>query len=145
LKIPSHLSPKAFRNVACPDNVRVPYDCKKSNRFGSETDSTESREMPDLKTAVSQFGSAAKAKLANPGATGEPEDQLRAPLERLFADHLISVDELRAAGALDVPVAWRKSLGVERDQSPNLFEDDDAGGDEQSTRVDADAATGSDE
>jgi hypothetical protein len=32
--------------------------------------------------------------------------------------HLISVDELRAAGALDVPPAWRKSLGgkrVERD------------------------------
>jgi hypothetical protein len=25
--------------------------------------------------------------------------------------HLISVDELRAAGALDVPPAWRKSLG----------------------------------
>ncbi len=42
--------------------------------------------MPDLKTAVSQFGADAKAKLANPGATGEPEDQLRAPLERLFAD-----------------------------------------------------------
>lgn len=29
--------------------------------------------------------------------------------------HLISVDELRAAGALDVPPAWRKSLGTERD------------------------------
>lgn len=28
---------------------------------------------------------------------------------------LISVDELRAAGALDVPAAWRKSLGKERD------------------------------
>jgi hypothetical protein len=26
---------------------------------------------------------------------------------------LISVDELRAAGALDVPAAWRKSLAVE--------------------------------
>lgn len=25
--------------------------------------------------------------------------------------HLISFDELRAAGALDVPAAWRKSLG----------------------------------
>jgi Type ISP C-terminal specificity domain/N-6 DNA Methylase len=42
--------------------------------------------MPDLKTAISQFGAEAKAKLANPGATGEPEDQLRAPLEKLFAD-----------------------------------------------------------
>ncbi len=28
--------------------------------------------------------------------------------------HLISVDELRAAGALDVPAEWRKSLGEER-------------------------------
>ncbi len=36
---------------------------------------------------------------------------------------MISVDELRAAGALDVPAAWRKSLGVERDLL--LFGDDD--------------------
>lgn len=28
---------------------------------------------------------------------------------------LISVDELRAAGALDVPAGWRKSLGAEKD------------------------------
>jgi hypothetical protein len=42
--------------------------------------------MRDLKTAISQFGADARAKLANPGATGEPEDQLRAPLERLFGD-----------------------------------------------------------
>lgn len=42
--------------------------------------------MPDLKTAVSRFGAEAKSKLTNPGASGEPEDQLRAPLERLFAD-----------------------------------------------------------
>jgi len=31
---------------------------------------------------------------------------------------LITVDELRAAGALDVPPAWRKSLGADSD----LFE-----------------------
>ena len=42
--------------------------------------------MPDLKEIVSRFGAEAKAKLANPSATGEPEDQLRAPLETLFAD-----------------------------------------------------------
>ena len=30
---------------------------------------------------------------------------------------LISVDELRAAGALDVPAAWRKSLGNAEDNS----------------------------
>ncbi|MGA9581040.1 MAG: type ISP restriction/modification enzyme [Allosphingosinicella sp.] len=39
-----------------------------------------------LDEAVARFGAAAKAKLSNPGATGEPEDQLRAPLEGLFAD-----------------------------------------------------------
>jgi hypothetical protein len=38
---------------------------------------------------------------------------------------LISVDELRAAGALDVPAAWRKSLGVERDLFSGLFGDED--------------------
>ncbi len=42
--------------------------------------------MPDLKTAIARFGTDAKAKLSNPGATGEPEDQLRAPLEGLFAN-----------------------------------------------------------
>lgn len=42
--------------------------------------------MLDLKTAVARFGAEARAKLANPGATGEPEDQLRAPLEALFSD-----------------------------------------------------------
>jgi Rhodopirellula transposase DDE domain len=42
--------------------------------------------MPDLKKAIARFGADAKAKLTNPGAIGEPEDQLRAPLERLFAD-----------------------------------------------------------
>lgn len=40
----------------------------------------------NLSSALSAFGSAAKAKLANPGATGEPEDQLRAPFEQLLAD-----------------------------------------------------------
>jgi hypothetical protein len=39
--------------------------------------------------------------------------------------HLISVDELRAAGALDVPASWRKSLAVERDLFSGLFGDDD--------------------
>lgn len=38
--------------------------------------------------------------------------------------HLISVDVLRAAGALNVPAARRKSLGVEREHYP-LFPDDD--------------------
>ncbi|PYP82398.1 MAG: DNA methyltransferase [Candidatus Angelobacter sp. Gp1-AA117] len=35
---------------------------------------------------MAKFGAAAQKKLANPGATGQPEDQLRAPLEQLFSD-----------------------------------------------------------
>ena len=42
--------------------------------------------MLAFKKAVAAFGAEAKAKLANPSATGELEDQLRAPLEGLFAD-----------------------------------------------------------
>jgi hypothetical protein len=39
--------------------------------------------------------------------------------------HLISVDELRAAGALDVPPEWRKSLGGDRRYTLPGFDDDD--------------------
>jgi hypothetical protein len=35
-------------------------------------------------TAVSVFGAEVKAKLSNPGATGQPEDQLRGPMETLI-------------------------------------------------------------
>ncbi len=45
--------------------------------------------------------------------------------------HLITVDELRAAGALDVPATWRKSLRVERDLFSGLFEGEDAPSEEQ--------------
>jgi len=34
-----------------------------------------------LNKAVAKFGKAAKDKLNNPGATGQAEDQIRAPLE----------------------------------------------------------------
>lgn len=46
---------------------------------------------------------------------------------RCDGPHLISVDELRAAGALDVPPHWRKSLGAEPKPSAGLlpFPDDD--------------------
>lgn len=37
-----------------------------------------------LAEAISAFGKDAKAKLSNPAATGQPEDQLRKPLENLF-------------------------------------------------------------
>lgn len=39
-----------------------------------------------LADAVSNFGKAAKAKLSNPAAYGQPEDQIRAPFEQLVAD-----------------------------------------------------------
>lgn len=42
--------------------------------------------MHDLEKAIARFGAEAKAKLSNPAATGEPEDQLRAPLEALLVD-----------------------------------------------------------
>jgi hypothetical protein len=39
-----------------------------------------------IETAISEFGIAAKAKLANPAAAGQPEDQIRAPFEQLLLD-----------------------------------------------------------
>ena len=39
-----------------------------------------------LQEAVSRFGVEAKSKLSNPGASGAPEDQLRAPLEGLIGN-----------------------------------------------------------
>ena len=39
-----------------------------------------------LSSAVSKFGASARAKLTNVAATGEPEDQLRGPLENLLGD-----------------------------------------------------------
>jgi hypothetical protein len=54
---------------------------------------------------------------------------------RIEGKHLITVDELRAAGALDVPPAMRKSLGGRAEHQPDsgerqrdlfsLFGDDD--------------------
>lgn len=41
---------------------------------------------PAILAAVSKYGAEAKEKLSNPGAKGEPEDQLRSPFEGLFAD-----------------------------------------------------------
>jgi len=52
------------------------------------------------------------------------------------------VDELRAAGALDVPPAWRKSLGgkrVERDLFSGLS---DSAADEDTAPVDEESTAG---
>jgi hypothetical protein len=60
-----------------------------------------------LEDAVSNFGKAATAKLKAPSIVGEPEDQLRAPFERLLRDlagvagiapdHVVSVGETALA------------------------------------------------
>jgi hypothetical protein len=49
---------------------------------------------------VGEFGAAAKAKLANPASTGQPEDQLRAPFEKLFTGlaALASVKDVTLVG-----------------------------------------------
>src|SRR5450432_2362653 len=39
-----------------------------------------------IDTAIAAFGTKAKEKLSNPAATGQPEDQLRAPFEHLLTD-----------------------------------------------------------
>jgi hypothetical protein len=40
----------------------------------------------NVEIAVSNFGAKAKGKLSNPGVSGQPEDQLRAPFEELLGD-----------------------------------------------------------
>ena len=59
-----------------------------------------------LKDVISEFGREAKSKLANPGATGSPEDQLRAPLESLFANLAV----LAGLSAGDVVAVGETSL-----------------------------------
>lgn len=53
--------------------------------------------------------------------------------------HLISADELRAAGALDVPAAWRNSLDVERDLFSGLIDEEISNtGDQEPSQGDMD-------
>jgi hypothetical protein len=40
----------------------------------------------DFPSAISRYGHEAKKKLSNPSVSGEPEAQLRAPLDSLFKD-----------------------------------------------------------
>lgn len=55
--------------------------------------------MPQtLDDAIARSGEEVRAKLNDPVATGEPEDQLRAPLERLVGD----IDRLLGGAAKDV-------------------------------------------
>ncbi len=52
-----------------------------------------------VQVAISSFGASAKQKLANLAASGEPEDQLRAPFERLLADiaELVNIPRAKVA------------------------------------------------
>jgi hypothetical protein len=59
---------------------------------------------------------------------------------------LITVDELRAAGALDVPAEWRKSLGEERRYLLPGFEGNDEHAESQSAiQIDSDRDESADE
>lgn len=60
----------------------------------------------DLNSAISAFGLSAKRKLTNPSARGEPEDQLRAPFERLLVD----LAELVGLSAAAVAVVGESSV-----------------------------------
>jgi hypothetical protein len=62
---------------------------------------------PGLSSAIATFGKKVKAKLASVATTGEPEDQLRSPLERLITDLAglcgIPQDALACVGESSVP------------------------------------------
>lgn len=51
---------------------------------------------PTVASAIATFGAKAKEKLANPAATGQPEDQLRAPFEHLL-EELSEISDLGKA------------------------------------------------
>src|SRR5258706_16478691 len=59
-----------------------------------------------LRSAISKFGADAKRKLSNPSVTGQPEDQLRAPLEELIG----SLAEICGFRAKDVTAVGESSL-----------------------------------
>src|SRR4051812_6234663 len=53
----------------------------------------------ELSSAIAAFGANAKAKLSNPAALGQPEDQLRAPFEQLLGDlaELVNIPRKKVA------------------------------------------------
>ena len=64
-----------------------------------------------------------------------------------FDGGLITVDDLRAAGALDVPAAWRKSLGGEerRHLLPGFEDDDEDAASQSGTQIDSERDESADE
>ncbi|MGH9747104.1 MAG: type ISP restriction/modification enzyme [Candidatus Acidiferrales bacterium] len=69
-----------------------------------------------IEKAISEFGVAAKRKLANPGASGQPEDQLRAPFEKLIAD-VAAISNFREGAVVPVGEASQRDLKTRPDYS----------------------------
>ena len=60
-----------------------------------------------INSAIATFGAKAKDKLSNPAATGQPEDQLRAPFEHLLSD----LAELLSLSKSAVTAVGESSIG----------------------------------
>jgi hypothetical protein len=69
-----------------------------------------------IETAISEFGIAAKRKLSNPAAAGQPEDQLRAPFEQLI-ENVASICKFRSGAVVAVGESARKELKTRPDYS----------------------------
>jgi hypothetical protein len=69
-----------------------------------------------IETAISDFGKAAKRKLSNPAATGQPEDQLRAPFEQLI-ENVAALCGLRAGAVVSVGESAQRDLKTRPDYS----------------------------
>lgn len=69
-----------------------------------------------IESAIADFGKSAKSKLSNPAATGQPEDQLRAPFEQLLAD-VAALIKFRAGAVVAVGEASQRDLKTRPDYS----------------------------
>jgi hypothetical protein len=72
--------------------------------------------ISSIEKAISDFGKAAKRKLSNPAATGQPEDQLRAPFEKLLED-VAALCNLRAGAVIAVGETAQRDLKTRPDYS----------------------------
>jgi len=62
--------------------------------------------LSDFFSIVAKYGAEAKDKLSNPGARGEPEDQLRSPFESLF----VNLAELRGISRKSITLVGESSV-----------------------------------
>jgi hypothetical protein len=69
-----------------------------------------------IETAISDFGRAAKRKLSNPAVSGQPEDQLRAPFERLI-DDVAALCNFRVGAVVAVGETIKRELKTRPDYS----------------------------